>query len=206
MTRLIWVRHGETLWNRESRLQGSSETALSDAGRRQAEMLAGAVGGPLHAVFTSPLARAGTFAAPLCARHKLEPVILPELKEMCFGLWEGKTYAEMDADNQRMFIQWRRDPESFPPPQGETLEQVACRARGALTKITAALEQDMTAAVVTHGGVIRVMLASLLGMHLAAAAQLRISPASVTVLELVADRWELALLNDTCHLQVNMPG
>ena len=101
--KLIWVRHGETLWNREYRLQGLSDVALSERGQWQAERLAAAFTEQPNYIFASPLQRAQAFAAPLAARFALPVQVDDDLREMSFGQWEGLRYADMEPAMQKQF-------------------------------------------------------------------------------------------------------
>ncbi|MBS4007287.1 MAG: histidine phosphatase family protein [Clostridium sp.] len=199
--KLIWIRHGETAWNREFRLQGKSDVELSAKGRRQAECLANSFSEKPDRIFTSSLKRAQTFSLPLAARFALLPTVLPELREMSFGCWEGMRYADMDREMQLLFEKWCADPVKNCPPGGETGRSLVKRVRKAVEIIMAEAAATETVILVTHGGVIRVAVAMLMGMAPACAARIQIDAASVTVLEYLSGNWRLIRLNDTCHLQ-----
>lgn len=199
--RLIWIRHGETNWNREFRLQGSSDVELNVEGRRQANCLAAHFQAKPDKIYTSSLKRAQMFSAPLASRFGLVPTVLAELREMSFGHWEGLRYADMDYEMQSLFEKWCTDPVSICPPGGETGASLAHRVQKAIKIIMAEMAAADTAILITHGGVIRVAVAMLMGMVPAAAARLQIDTGSVTVLEYLTDHWRLVRLNDTCHLE-----
>lgn len=200
--RLYWIRHGETDWNRTFRFQGTSDVPLNMTGLGQAKNLAGAFDEPLHAIFCSPLLRTRQFAEPLARRQGLRPVTLETLGEMSFGRWEGKTYEELSAEEQQALIAWNREPDKLSPPGGESLSSVAGRVEKALAEIKSALSEKDRAAVITHGGVIRVMVALVLGAPLSAAAKMNIEPGSLTVIEYGFNGWKLCQLNETCHLKL----
>ncbi|MBS3899030.1 MAG: histidine phosphatase family protein [Dethiobacter sp.] len=199
--KFIWIRHGETVWNREFRLQGSSDVELSAEGRRQADCLAARLSERPDKIFTSSLRRAQTFSAPLASRFALEPTVLPELREISFGRWEGMRYADMDDEMQALFERWCADPVNTCPPGGEEGTSFAQRVQKAVNIIMADTAATGTALLVTHGGVIRVAVAMLMGMPPAAAACLQIDTASVTVLEYLSGQWRLVRLNDICHIK-----
>lgn len=199
--RLLWIRHGETLWNREYRLQGTSDVELSDTGCRQALCLAKKFRDNPQKIYTSPLKRTQAFAAPLAERFGLAPQVLPELREMSFGRWEGLRYEDMDDEMKRWFEKWCADPVNVCPPDGEAAVSLADRVNAALDIIRAETVQDGTVALVTHGGVIRVAVTLLMGMAPEAAGRMQIEPGSVTVTDYIAGTWRLIRLNDTCHLQ-----
>ncbi|MBS3886814.1 MAG: histidine phosphatase family protein [Dethiobacter sp.] len=198
--KLIWIRHGETDWNRDFRLQGSSDVELNAKGRRQADCLAACLPDKPDKIFTSSLKRAQTFSAPLASRFGLVPTVLTELREMSFGHWEGLRYADMDCEMQALFEKWCADPVNTCPPGGEAGASLAHRVQNALKIIMADTAASETAILVTHGGVIRVAVAMLMGMAPATAARIQIDTGSVTVLEYMSEHWRLVRLNDTCHL------
>lgn len=200
--RLIWIRHGETLWNSEFRLQGTSDVALSELGLVQSQRLAAAFRGELHKIYTSPLGRARSFAAPLAKRCKLEPIVVEELREMSFGRWEGLRYEDMDAAMQQAFAAWCSDPVNICPPEGESAAEMGKRVRIAVDKLTASMQGGEAVAMFTHGGVIRVAVTALMGLPPVTAARLRIDTGSITMMDLVGEHWHLVGLNDTSHLHV----
>ena len=97
MTTLLLARHGETDWNRQLRIQGSSDIELNDLGRRQAQALAQDLTDvELDAIYSSDLARARQTAEPVAATHGLEVRFDPRLRERSFGSWEGLTREDID--------------------------------------------------------------------------------------------------------------
>jgi broad specificity phosphatase PhoE len=199
--KLLWIRHGETEWNREFRLQGTSDIPLNDHGRRQAERVAEAVDEKPDRVYVSPLLRTREFAAPLARRYGLGLTELPDLREMSFGRWEGSAYAEMNDAERQALVEWGRAPHLSSPPGGESLADVAARVGSVLQLLESELGEEGTAAVITHGGVIRVLVTLVLKADLASAGRLQISPASLSVTEKAGTRHKLILMNDTCHLK-----
>lgn len=198
--RLIWIRHGETPWNSEFRLQGTSDVALSELGQEQSRRLAAVFRWELHKIYTSPLGRARSFAAPLAKRCKLDPTVVEELREMSFGRWEGLRYEDMDVAMQQTFAAWCNDPVNVCPPDGESAAKMGKRVRVAVDKLIASMQVGETAALFTHGGVIRVAVTALMGLPPVTAARLRIDTGSITIMDLVGEHWHLVGLNDTSHL------
>jgi len=168
--RLLLVRHGETAWNAQGRLQGNLDVPLSDAGRRQARALAATVAAqePRNVV-TSPLSRTRETARLLA----LEPGAWdPRWAEADLGEWAGKLVPEIDATQYADWRAGRRE-----PPGGETLSDVRERVTAALRELP-----GENTVVVTHGGPIRAVLRHLLGItseHL-----VPVAPASLTVVDL----------------------
>lgn len=150
MTTLLLVRHGETDWNAEGRLQGHTDRPLNDFGRRQAKALADELSDErLDAVYSSDLLRARETAEIVGERLGLPVVVDPDLREKNWGSWEGLTGAERDAVE---FV-------------GETTQAHRERVLGALRRI-AERHPDGRVLVVTHGGSLRRVQAAVLGMAL----------------------------------------
>ena len=150
MTRLLLVRHGETDWNAEGRLQGHTDRPLSDYGRRQAQALAEELADePLDALYASDLARARETAEIVGARLGLPVVLEPDLREKNWGTWEGLTPTE------------RAEVEFV----GESTEQHEERTLGALRRI-AERHPGGRILVVTHGGSVRRAQTAALGLAL----------------------------------------
>jgi broad specificity phosphatase PhoE len=151
VTTLLLVRHGETDWNAEGRLQGQTDRPLSDFGRRQAEQLAAELEGEeLEAIYSSDLARARETAEIVGKRLGLPVVLAPGLREKNWGTWEGLTAVE-------------RDQVEF---AGESTRAHQERTLRALRRISERHPDDVRVLVVTHGGSMRRVQTATLGMAL----------------------------------------
>src|SRR5436309_3404458 len=149
LSRLIVVRHGQTTWNAEQRIQGQLGAELSPAGREQAARVARFLAAePIAAIYSCDLARAWETAAVIAA---------PGFREAIFGLWEGLTVAEIRARYPEEYRLWREDAIAHRPPGGETIEALQARVVAAARAI---LEQHAgeTVLVVAHGGPIRTLV------------------------------------------------
>ena len=151
MTTLLLVRHGETDWNADGRLQGQTDRPLSDFGRRQAEQLADElVDQELQAIYSSDLARARETAEIVGERLGLQVVLDPDLREKDWGTWEGLTAVERDRVE---FV-------------GESTEEHQERILRALRRISERHPDGGHILVVTHGGSMRRVQTAALGMAL----------------------------------------
>jgi probable phosphoglycerate mutase len=120
MKRLILVRHGETDWNAENRLQGQQDVPLNEIGIHQADDIARALADEsLDVIYTSDLIRASETAARIAARHGLTPVPDVRLRQSAKGRWEGLTWGEIAERYPADLERWRRD-QTYLPPGGET--------------------------------------------------------------------------------------
>lgn len=153
-TRLIVVRHGETAWNRDTRIQGHLDIPLNDTGLWQAQQLARALAQEsLAAVHCSPLQRA-QHTARIVATHcqqSLHPE--PQLRERGFGVFEGRTFAEIEQEQPEAARRWRQRDPHYAPEGGETLLQLRARVTAAVERI-AAHYLGQTVLLVAHGGVL----------------------------------------------------
>lgn len=161
---LYLARHGETDWNRLGLCQGTMDVPLNPRGVRQAEELAGHLRAvALDACYTSPLRRAlGTAETVLCGRA-IETVVLPELRELCYGLWQGRSAYGQARCNPGLEWRWRHSPWTVRFPGGETLAEAQTRAIAALRRIRAA-HPGGRVLVCGHGHLNRLLLIHSLGL------------------------------------------
>jgi alpha-ribazole phosphatase len=201
MTRLLLARHGETAWNAARRYQGQMDVPLNEAGRHQADALAQRLSGEeIGAIYTSDLQRARETAAAIAAFHDLPICADPRLREISFGDWEGLTSEQIRERDPESLTAWHQDPLHTPPPGGETLNQVARRARAALAEITTHMP-DKTVLIVAHGGILRVLLCLALEVSPAAYWRFRFGLASLSEVRVDETGATLSMLNDTTHLR-----
>ncbi|MGM0471785.1 MAG: alpha-ribazole phosphatase [Bacillota bacterium] len=200
-TELILVRHGETLWNRESRFQGTADIELSSVGVKQAESLAERFRDwELDMVYASNLQRAFKTAEIVAQLHNIEVEEVAELSEANFGVWEGLTFEEIEEEYGEKLTAWLADPVEVEVPQGENLFQVQQRAKKALREIKQC-HQEERVLVVAHGGTIRALLAELLEMSLSNFWRIEQSNTAVNIVRYYDDDPILSLINCTRHLE-----
>jgi alpha-ribazole phosphatase/probable phosphoglycerate mutase len=200
VTRFYLVRHGETIWNNQIRLQGHRDIPLSDAGRQQARCIAGRLAAvALHAAYTSDLQRAAETAAIVLAGRGLDAQLLPDLREASFGVWEGLTYEEVSRLYPAEQAARRANPADVAPPGGEPLSTMLLRMQRVIARITAD-HPDRSVLVVTHGGPLRIFIGALLGLGLESYWKLRVDNCSLSIVDTYPEGAILSLLNDTCHL------
>src|SRR5450631_2617001 len=152
---LLLIRHGETSWNADARIQGHTDIDLSARGLHQAQVLARFLGGTqVHAVYSSDLARASGTAQPLALALGMALRTDLRLRERAFGLFEGCTYEEAEARWPNEYAIWRRrEPGYAVPGGGESYLQARARVLQLLAQIVVE-HAGQTVAVVTHGGVL----------------------------------------------------
>ena len=156
VTRLLLVRHGETAWNRDTRIQGHTDIPLNEKGRWQATQVARALhqdDDEIHAIYSSDLLRARHTAQALAALTGLPLRLDTQLRERHFGRLQGLTQEEVAAQWPEEARRWRERDPSYGPEGGETLQGFYDRCLAAITRI-ADRHMGQTVVLVAHGGVL----------------------------------------------------
>jgi len=201
LTRILAIRHGETAWNRETRMQGQLDIELSDTGHRQAACLARALADEvIDAIYSSDLARAVQTALPLAAARRIRVTTDPGLRERCFGVFEGLTYRDVAVRWPDDAERWHQRDPGYGPAGGEALRDFAARCVAALTRIAAA-HPGQHIAIVTHGGVLDCLYRSAARIDLGAARSWAIGNASIHRLLFTDLGFTLVGWGDTAHLE-----
>lgn len=200
-TRIIAIRHGETAWNVDTRLQGHLDIALNAKGLWQAAQAARALADePVAAIYTSDLLRAWHTASAIAQSTGAPQVVSQDLRERCFGSFEGKTYAELEAQWPLEALRWRQREPDWAPPGGESL--LALRERIATT-VTAFAAQHMGGQIVlvAHGGVMDVLYRLATGQELQAPRTWQLGNAAINRLLWTPEGLTLVGWGDTRHLE-----
>jgi broad specificity phosphatase PhoE len=183
LTRAILIRHTDPVDEARARCYGTTDVGLSPRGERRARHLAGMLRRmPIDAVYTSPSRRAVDTARPLAAPHDLTPVELDDLRELDFGACEGRTYDEIAAEEPEFFRTWMLTPTEVRFPGGESYAQLRRRALAASAELRRRHPAG-TFAVVSHGGVVRAILADALAMPDEAIFRLDVRYGGVSMIE-----------------------
>jgi probable phosphoglycerate mutase len=164
--RTLLIRHAQTVWNASSRIQGQADPELSELGRDQVRRLGERMAGtPLAAIHTSDLARARETADAVAATAAtgVTPIHDSRLREVDLGQWEGATNTELQARYPELYQEWLRNPTWDLVPGGEGEAALETRVFAAMGDILGAAAETDTVAVVTHIGVIRLLLAAVAG-------------------------------------------
>ena len=199
-TRIIAIRHGETAWNVDTRIQGHLDIPLNDTGLWQARQLARALAGePLSAIYASDLQRAHTTARAIAETTGAPLVPEPALRERSFGELEGRTFAEIEAELPEQARRWRQRDPHFAPEGGETLVQLRERI-AATTHRLAALHTGGLVVLVAHGGVLDMLYRLATGLDLQAPRTWLVTNASINRLLWTPEGLTLVGWADTQHL------
>jgi probable phosphoglycerate mutase len=188
---LVLVRHGETEWSRSGQHTGRTDVPLTEAGRRHAELLKPRLATRSFAlVLASPLVR----ARETCALAGLDGLaeLEPDLREVDYGSYEGRTTAEIREERPGWDI-WRNG-----TPDGESFEEAGERADHVIER---ALEAEGDVALIAHAHLLRVLTARWLDLPARAGSLLALGTAALSVLGWERERRVLWLWNDTAHIR-----
>mgnify|MGYP001390873700 CR=1 FL=1 len=195
------TRHGETDWNLARRIQGWSDTPLNERGRQQARRLAARLAGvDLAAIYTSDLDRALETAAIVRGSRPLPLRVTETLREVRYGSLEGLTWQELVAQGRGEWLRRWNAGQAEPPPGGEGLADAWARAERFLSCILLRHPGE-TVLVVTHGGLLRLLICRLQGLGYECWGTVRTANTGLT--EIVVEPGkpaQVVRLNDTAHL------
>ncbi|MBI4989651.1 MAG: histidine phosphatase family protein [Rhodocyclales bacterium] len=200
-TRLCLVRHGETAWNAERRIQGQLDVPLSAVGHAQARATANALAQEsLCAIYSSDLARALHTAEAAAHLHKLPVRRHVGLRERHYGVLQTLTYGEFGRRHPGAYARFQAREEDFAlPGGGESLRQFAARVMHCIDGIVAAHAGGQVL-VVTHGGVLDILHRRAGGQPLSARRDFDIPNAALNWLEVSSGKWSILSWADRSHL------
>ena len=195
VSKVLFIRHGQTNFNLEHRLQGALPIPLNECGRAQSRLLAEYLKTvPIDAIYASPRSRALETAAIIGEALGQKVVEDERLAEIAFGEFEGYTFAEVEARFPRAYRKWESGYRAFRVPGGESRLDVQWRMQAAWGDITSRSDVE-TVAVVGHSSAMMIMLASMF-------AQLPVAPmknTSITTLERFEDIWQISAFSEMPH-------
>jgi len=200
-TRLCLVRHGETAWNAEGRVQGQLDVPLSEVGRAQARAVAAALAlERFDAIYSSDLVRVRQTAAPAAERLGMPVALETALRERHYGMFERHTYAEVRERYPAEYARFRdKDPE-FDFGSGEALKAFERRA---LDCVAALIERHagQSLLVFTHGGVLEMVYRHATGRGLSSPRDFEIPNAALNRVEAGPAGWRVTAWAEIAHLE-----
>ncbi len=156
-TRIIALRHGETAWNVDARIQGGLDIELNETGRWQARRAAQALASEkIEAIYSSDLLRAWDTACTIAKATGQEVQAVQPLRERAFGVFEGKTFTEIESIWPEQTLRWRQRDPLWKPEGGESLQELRQRIELAISTL-AARHPGEQIVLVAHGGVLDVL-------------------------------------------------
>lgn len=200
-TTLCIVRHGETAWNAEHRVQGQLDVPLNSIGLAQAKAAAAVLAKePFDVIYSSDLSRARQTAQPAAEQLGKEVLLEQDLRERHYGIFERLTYAEVKVKFPEDYARFAaRDPE-YAFRTGESLKDFAARSISVLTRIAEANE-GRRILVFTHGGVLDHVYRHVSGVSLSAERDFGIPNAGLNRIEVSPGGWRIRAWADVAHLE-----
>lgn len=196
--KLILVRHGQTLWNRDQRAQGVTDIELSNRGRAQVGSLARSLRNErIDAIISSPLKRAVQTAEAINLFHNLPIERENDLIELNMGDFEGIVFQDMQKNHGDFLKRWMSDPASIAMPGGESIVELQKRVWGVVERI---LTKPGTTLIASHNFAIMTILCTIKEMDLSHIREVHVDTASKTVVEFEEGRGIIILFNDIGHL------
>lgn len=201
VTRVLAIRHGETAWNVDTRIQGQLDIPLNETGRWQAHRLALAVADEgIDVIYSSDLLRAWQTAQSVAAGSGREVIADIGLRERGFGIFEGLTYAEINRRWPEQSERWRRRDPAFGAEGGEVLADFYARSVATATRLARA-HPGQTIALVAHGGVMDCLYRAASRVALDAPRSWQLGNASINRLLYTPQGFTLIGWSDTYHLE-----
>lgn len=200
VTTLYLIRHGETEGSETKRYKGSIDVPLSKNGIEQIKgtsvflrnmmqdkknhesCIMHSASSKLSAVYCSPLSRALKSAEIIAEPHGLKPIVIEDLRERSFGIWEGMTFTEIKEKYPQEFEAWAGNPLRYSPVDGESTVEVRERAVKAVDSLLSNHNSEYIA-IVAHGGVNRIILCHIMGIPLENIFRIEQDFAAVNIIE-----------------------
>ena len=200
--KIYLIRHGQTDWNRDGKIQGRHDVSLNETGSKQAELLAmGMDKRPVVQIFSSRQKRALETAQAVGRRQHVAVTVIDGLEEVEFGEWEGKTWDEISREYPEEFKVWCTEPAEIVPPGGESRPQIYRRIGNALKEILRRSRGDI--AIVSHGAALAYMVSIMLEKELGDHDEIIVKNASISTVEYDREtgKFHMAEANDVSHLK-----
>lgn len=205
MIRLYLVRHGQTEWNLEGRMQGNKDSPLTDLGLYQAKQLGESLKNVnIDLVYSSSSERTMNTAKIIVGNRKVDIIPTAQLKEMNFGFWEGMTFEVIKEQYPDLYQCFWNTPHLLSDFPGESFQQLKNRVVGFVNKIIEENEgKDIL--IVTHGIVLKMLITNFKGLEIKDIFQGEIlKPTSLTVVEVEKDIYNIVKCGDTEHYNIKV--
>lgn len=199
-TLVYLLRHGETEWNLEGRLQGHRDSALSAHGLEQVAALGRRLANePLSAIYTSDLGRAVTTARAVAGTRHAAPLLDARLRERALGVFEGLTREEARAQHPELYAAHESHAADFKLPGGQSLREHQQQSLDVAREL-AQRHIGQTIALVTHGGALSAVFRASVGVSLETPRRFSLGNAAVNLFELHGEHFKLVTWGDAQHL------
>jgi alpha-ribazole phosphatase len=199
---LYLIRHGATQGDGVKRYKGSLDVPLSEEGieqiKRVALYLSKVIKDERPVVYSSPLSRALKSAEIISDNFNVKPVIVPELRERNFGIWEGMSFEQIKERYPEEFSLWADNPLKYSPPGGESTIEVRDRVMKALRGLLHPFTNSPIQIIVAHGGVNRIILCEFLGIPLENIFRIEQEHGAINIIEFHDNYPVVKLVNGIC--------
>ena len=200
-TRFCVVRHGETAWNAEHRVQGQLDVPLNERGLTQARAASKVLGREkFDAIYSSDLSRARQTAQPVLDFLSLKIILETELRERHYGIFERLTYAEVKTRYPEDYARFEAREPDYAFRTGESLKDFSARSIAVVSKIVQS-HLDESILVFTHGGVLDKLYRFVTGLPISAERDFGIPNAGLNRIELTPAGWQIRSWADVSHLE-----
>ncbi|WP_101772929.1 histidine phosphatase family protein [Peptostreptococcus faecalis] len=197
------VRHGQTEWNTLGKTQGHGDSPLTDLGELQAENLAKALEKyPIDYIYCSDLGRAVQTAEIVSKKMNKDFTTTNLLREMGFGIWEGRPLSEIEYTYPETFRTWRNEPEKVEIPEGEKLLDIYKRQKKLIENINENYDGKHIL-LISHSVTVRVMLLDFLGSPIKNLYRIKQDNTAINIVECREYGPVVIKINDTAHLNIN---
>jgi probable phosphoglycerate mutase len=205
MTIILLVRHGHVEGIKPERFRGRADLALTETGRRQAELLARRIASHWapSSIHTSPLQRCVATGAAIARACGIPSEPLTGLNDLDYGAWQSLTYDHARASDPDFFQAWLTTPHLVRFPEGESLQDVATRTASVLRFVLSRNAAE-TLVLAGHDSVNRVMLTQILDLPLSAYWRFAQNPCCINEIEVTGSSFQLRRMNDTAHLDIGI--
>jgi len=200
------IRHGETKWNIDFRVQGKRDVPLNDTGINQAYLLASYFeknnfeANTIDAIYSSNLTRAYETAEIIGKKLNKKVKIVEDFQEINFGVWEGYYWEDIKIEYKDFLNKWEDDKENTPIPEGESYGQVQKRVYRKFNEIISNHNSNSNIIIVSHGVAIKVLIAKILDINIQNLHKFHIDNASISTIDYEKEI-KIKSINNTCHLK-----
>lgn len=201
MQKIYLVRHGQSEWNYQRKIQGQQDTLLTEEGKLQAKKLSYRLKSEnIDAIYSSDLKRAYETANIIGEELNIDVTPMESFREIAFGHWEGIEIDKINSANEKEHQTWLKEPHKFKMEGAETLYEIQKRA---MSGVSLVLNKNpgKNILIVSHGTTLKTIILGLLDMDLKYYNKLTLGNVSLTIIEFRDYNRVLKLLNDTCHLR-----
>jgi len=201
MTKILLIRHGHVEGIKPERFRGRADVPLTDRGAAEAKAVAQRIASTWRPtkVYTSPMKRCIDTGVAIAQACRVDAEVLTDLNDIDYGLWQWRSYEEVQQTEPQKFGVWFTTPQFMRFPRGESLQELVARGADAL-RLVVEYHFDDTIVLVGHDSINRAMLLQLLDQPLSAYWRLAQEPCCINEIDIAERRVRVVRVNETSHL------